>query len=155
MTLNERILDFLDGSLPPDDEAELLHTLSVSPEKRGLLREFMEQGNLLERDSKSLTVPYQAEQRLWSRLDMLMPIERAATSSVSPVLLPVETQTAGFLARAFTASSATVGGLMLVAGIGIGFFAGKNATTPVTPKIVERTILKEQPAPENNIAQVG
>ena len=28
MTLNERILDFLDGSLPPDDEAELLHTLS-------------------------------------------------------------------------------------------------------------------------------
>jgi hypothetical protein len=155
MTLNERILDFLDGSLPPDDEAELLHTLSVSPEKRGLMRTFMEQRALLERDSKSLTVPYEAEQRLWSRLDMLMPLEQGATSSVSPVLLPVETQTAGFLARAFTASSATVGGFMLVAGIGIGFFAGRNAATPVSSNIARSTILREQTPPANTAAQAA
>ena len=54
MTLNERILDFLDGSLPPDDEAELLHTFSVSPEKRELLRSFMSQDALFARDRASL-----------------------------------------------------------------------------------------------------
>ena len=58
MTLNERILDFLDGTLPADDEAELLHTLSVSPEKRNMLREFMQQRAVLSRDAKSLATSY-------------------------------------------------------------------------------------------------
>ena len=56
MTLNERILDFLDGSLPADDEAELLHRLSVSPEKRGLLRDFMEQRALIAREIDPLVL---------------------------------------------------------------------------------------------------
>src|SRR5438309_5797386 len=73
MTLNERILDFLDGSLPPDDEAELLHTLSVSPEKRDLLRSFMKQDALLAGDRASLAIPYRAEQGLWAKLDAVMP----------------------------------------------------------------------------------
>src|SRR5580704_12411274 len=151
MTLNERILDFLDGSLPADDEAELLHTLSVSPEKRSLMRSFMEQRALLERDSKSLAVPYRAEQRLWSRLDLLMPLEQAA-SNVAPVLLPVGTQTAGFLARAFTASSAAVGALMLVAGIGIGFFAGqKNSDSQVNSAMVQKSVVPMQNLSEEAI----
>jgi hypothetical protein len=122
MTLNERILDFLDGSLPADDEAELLHRLSVSPEKRGVLRGFMEQRALLTRDAKSLPVPYAAEQRLWARMDYALPMPVAEEAPVA--LVPVEAPNAGFFARAFSGASATMGAFTLVAGIGIGYFAG-------------------------------
>src|SRR5579872_6839138 len=105
MTLNERILDFLDGSLPAEDEAELLHTLSVSPEKRDVLRDFMEQRSLFTRDSKTLSVPYAAEQRLWARIDSVTPAE---TEIESPVLLPVEAPSAGFFAHAFHGATAFV-----------------------------------------------
>jgi len=154
MTLNERILDFLDGSLPADDEAELLHTLSVSPEKRSLMRGFMEQRALLERDSKALTVPYSAEQRLWSRLDLLMPVEQAA-SNVAPVLLPVGTQTAGFLARALTASSAAFATLTLLAGIGIGYFAGLQSNSETNSTIAQKSVVQNQNSPSGTIASTG
>ncbi len=122
MTLNERILDFLDGSLPADDEAELLHTLSVSPEQRTMLRGFIEQRTLLARDAKSLSVPYAAEQRLWARMDQVLPI--AATEDTGTVIVPLGSSGAGFFARA------TIGVVMLLAGIGIGYFAWHSQ--PVT-----------------------
>ena len=132
MTLNERILDFLDGSLPAEDEAELLHSLSVSPEKRGMLRSFMLQGSLLARDAKSLTVPYAAEQRLWARMDRVLPI--AANEDAGTTLVPLPLSNAGFLARAFngTTSRAMLAALMLLAGIGIGYFAGHSQTGTVS-----------------------
>ncbi|GEM_PF-2301009 len=137
MTLNERILDFLDGTLPADDEAELLHTLSVSPEKRNMLRDFMQQRTILAQDAKSLTVPYAAEQRLWSRLGMVMPA--AAEQELVPAPVPVATQgpVAGFLSRAFTGASAVVGSLTLVAGIGIGYFFGGEKTNVAQPTKIE------------------
>jgi len=78
MTLNERLLEFLDGSLPADDEAELLHTLSVSPEKRELLRNFMNGQSLLAKDRMALQVPYATESALWAKLDAVMPLAPAA-----------------------------------------------------------------------------
>jgi hypothetical protein len=138
MTLNERLIDFLDGSLPADDEAELLHTLSVSPEKREMMRGFMEQRSLFVRDAKSLTVPYEAEQRLWARMDAVLPLpmsEEAAT-----VLVPVATPSVGFFAHALSGASATLGAFTLVAGIGIGYFAGHSQTAVVSvPKVVAQT----------------
>ncbi|SRR5581483_11675095 len=122
MTLNDRILDFLDGSLPADDEAELLHTLSVSPEKRTLLRNFMEQRALLVRDSKSISVPYAAEQRLWARLDAVLPQVAEPAERVAPVAVR-----SGFFARALGSAATAIGAFTLVAGLGIGFIAGKNA----------------------------
>ena len=127
MTLNERILDFLDGSLPAEAEAELLHTLSVSPEKRGVLRDFMEQRALFERDSKTLSVPYEAEQRLWARIDGLTPAESPAES---PLLVPVEMPESGFFANTVRGARTMVSATILFAGIGIGYFAGAhNAPT--------------------------
>ena len=141
MTLNDRILDFLDGSLPAEDEAELLHTLSVSPEKRTRLRGFMEQRSLFTRDAKSLSVPYETEQRLWARMDQVLPV--TANEEGATVILPVETgmisnvPSAGFFAHAFNAASATLGAFTLVAGIGIGYFAGHSQTTTVfVPKVI-------------------
>jgi hypothetical protein len=140
MTLNERILDFLDGSLPADDEAELLHTLSVSPEKRNMLRGFMQQGALFTRDAKSLSVPYEAEQRLWARMDQVLPVttsEEAATAMV-----PVASNNAGFFARGLSGTAspamrAALGAFTLLAGIGIGYFAGHSpSATGLTTNVV-------------------
>ncbi len=133
MTLNERILDFLDGSLPPDDEAELLHTLSVSPEKRTMLRGFMEQRTLFTRDAQSLSVPYETEQRLWARMDRVLPV--STTEEPATVIVPVESSSMGFLARAFsggTSSSirAAFSAFTLITGIGIGYFAGHSTSVP-------------------------
>ncbi len=114
MTLNERILDFMDGSLSPHDEAELLHTLSVSPEKRGVLRDFMSQKSLLASDRESLSVPYEAEQSLWARVDAILPAPQAIT-------IP---QPVGFFSRMMTTASAAVGALGLIVGLGAGYFAG-------------------------------
>ncbi len=140
MTLNERILDFLDGSLPAEDEAELLHTLSVSPEKRSVLREFMEQDSLVARDSKTLSVPYETEQRLWARLGEVMPESKEAT----PLLVPAESSIAGdasntgFFAHALRGASVLVSALALFAGIGIGYFAGAHtAAVPTQPATVQ------------------
>jgi hypothetical protein len=131
MTLNERILDFLDGSLPPDDEAELLHTLSVSPEKRTMLRGFMEQHTLFTRDAQSLSVPYETEQRLWARMDRVLPV--STNEEPATVIVPVESSSMGFLARAFsggTSSSirAAFSAFTLITGIGIGYFAGHSTS---------------------------
>jgi len=43
MSMNTELLQFLDGTLAPDREAELLHRLSVSPERRELLRSYFKQ----------------------------------------------------------------------------------------------------------------
>jgi hypothetical protein len=126
MTLNERILEFLDGSLPPDDEAELLHTLSVSPEKRNMLRSFMKQDALLASDRASLAIPYRAEQGLWAKLDAVMPV------SPAPVVRPIAP--VGFFSRLTTGATAMVGALALLVGVGAGYYAG--AQKPAVEKQV-------------------
>ncbi len=146
MTLNERIIDFIDGSLPAEDEAELLHTLSVSPEKRDVMHGFMEQRSLIARDAQTLTVPYETEQRLWARMDEVLPL--APAEEPTTVIVPVPTSNLGFLARAFTGASAAIRTVTLVAGIGIGYYAGHSnpapvatsrAVAPIAPNFVANT----------------
>ncbi|HWF44673.1 MAG TPA: hypothetical protein VG537_08520 [Candidatus Kapabacteria bacterium] len=125
MTLNERILDFMDGTLPPDDEAELLHSLSVSPEKRDLLRSFMNQKALFVRDRQSIVVPYKAEQALWQRLGAVMPAPVLEVAETAPIAetraLPLP-----LFSRIFSVASASVGAVALMIGIGAGYFAGMH-----------------------------
>lgn len=126
MTLNERLLDFMDGTLPPDDEAELLHGLSVSPEKRFALRSFMKQESLLVRDKSAISVPYDAEQMLWARVDAILPLPQAAATSTG----------VGFLTRMMTTASATVGAVGLIVGLSTGYFAASsNAPSVNAPSV--------------------
>src|ERR1041385_3186411 len=117
MTLSQRILDFMDGTLAPDDEAELLHTLSVSPEKRYMLRDFMQQRALFARDREAMAIPYEAEQSLWAKVDAILPI--------APVIetAPIAVQHVGFMTRLMSGASAAVGAAGLLVGLGIGYFA--------------------------------
>ncbi|MDP4231973.1 MAG: hypothetical protein Q8913_01255 [Bacteroidota bacterium] len=140
MTLNERILEFMDGSLHPNDEAELLHTLSVSPEKRNVLRDFMNQKSLLSRDRESIAVPYEAEQSLWASVDAILPAT-SSTVAPQPVAL-MQPAAAGFFSRMMTASAAAVGALGLLIGIGSGYFA---ATQPVNVNMEATRALPSAP----------
>ena len=138
MTLDERIIDFLDGSLPTDDEAELLHSLSVSPEKRGVLHGFMDQRALITRDAKSLSVPISAEERMWARMNEVLPIEAAIVPEAAApnlAILPVATRSAGLIAHALNGASATIGAITLLAGLGIGYFAGHSLQNSIAPTI--------------------
>jgi hypothetical protein len=132
MTLNERILDFMDGSLAPDDEAELLHRLSVSPEKRDLLRSFMNQKALFARDRQSIAVPYEAEQALWQHLGAVMPEAAAPAMMESARTVPVP-----LFSRIFSTASASVGAITLLIGLGVGYFVGAHQSQPAN--IVEMT----------------
>lgn len=136
----------MDGTLHADDEAELLHTLSVSPEKRGMLRDFMQQKALLTRDREAMAVPYEAEQSLWAKVDAILPMPVAPIVETAPVAVPV-----GFLSRLMSGASAAVGAAGLLVGLGIGYFATLQA--PKT--IVEHVPVASSPVASNNIGVNG
>jgi hypothetical protein len=123
--MNTELLQFLDGTISPDAEAELLHRLSVSPERRELLRSFINQQVLFQRDRNSIAVPYAAEQKLWSRLGEIMPpaIQNTAAPAVIESAATTVTRTRVF-SSIFTAASVAV--ICLLIGIGSGYFIGKN-----------------------------
>jgi hypothetical protein len=72
MVFEEKILAYLDGSLDPESSAELLHTLSVSPEKRALLEEHLKLRELISLGQKPMSVPFRTEQMLGAKLPMLV-----------------------------------------------------------------------------------
>ena len=129
MSTNTELLQFLDGSLHPEQEAELLHRLSVSPERREMLRSFINQQSLFQRDRNVIAVPFAAEQKLWARLGQIMPV--AVQNAAAPTAAVVETAVAtasrtGIFSSVYSVASLVV--LCLLIGLGSGFFVGKNST---------------------------
>jgi hypothetical protein len=128
--MNTELLQFLDGTLAPEQEAELLHRLSVSPERRDLLRSYFNQQQLFQRDRNSIAVPYAAEQKLWASLGAMMP--PAVQNAAAPAAAVIETAATtasrtGFFNSAFSVASVAL--ICLLIGLGSGYFAGKNSNT--------------------------
>ena len=73
--VEDRILEYLDGSLSDGESAELLETLSVSPEKRTLLEEHLRLKDLLALGRKPFTVPIETERSLAERIPILGNVE--------------------------------------------------------------------------------
>ncbi len=142
MEKNIEILEFLDGSLSPEAEAELLHRLSVSPERREVLRSHIDQRVLFQRDREAINVPYAAEQKLWSRLAEVMPVAPVA-STMAPATTAVVSASRGF--RLF--SVASIGAVCVIIGLLSGLYLGSNnGNEIVASSPVEQTILAiEQP----------
>ncbi len=135
MNTTTDILRFLDGSLGVEDEAELLHRLSVSPERRETLRSYLQQAEMFERDRLAINVPYTAEQKLWARLGEMMPpppAPQAFTSAATTAVTQVATQPR---VSSWLAISA-VALLGLLVGFGSGFFAGKETVTAPTAMVL-------------------
>lgn len=141
MSVHEEILGFLDGTLPADAEAELLHRMSVSPERRSLLRSYFQQQSLIAQDKQSINVPYDAEQGLWAKLDRIMPpvAPLAPTAIPAAMTAPVAigVSTAGFLTKLSASSAALVAGLLLLVGFGGGYLANNGHDNPQVPNVAE------------------
>jgi hypothetical protein len=72
-SFEERILAYLDGSLNSSDRAELLHILSVSPEKRAILEGHLRLREILASGHKPLDVPISVERSMAKRIPVLSP----------------------------------------------------------------------------------
>ncbi|MEI8135136.1 MAG: hypothetical protein WCH46_08710 [bacterium] len=128
MNINTELLQFLDGTISPDAEAELLHRLSVSPERRDILRSFINQQVLFQRDRNSIAVPYAAEQKLWARLGEIMPpvLQQAAPAVVEAPIVVTNTP---MFRSVYAVASIVV--MSLLVGLGSGYFVGKNSVTAI------------------------
>ena len=87
MTLEENVLAYLDGSLGEAESAELLHTLSASPDKRAVLEEHLRLSGMLKLGSKPFAVPAAAERELATRLPFLAETPRTVPFYAKPMLL--------------------------------------------------------------------
>jgi hypothetical protein len=142
MYASEEILRFLDGSLTGEEEAELLHRLSVSPERRDLLRGYMKQQEMTTRDRDAIAVPYAAEQKLWAKLNAMMPAAEQAATAVAVTQVATKPRAIGWLAMS------AVGVMSLLVGFGSGFFTGKQTTVPV--QVVTSAPILQAPLAFNN-----
>lgn len=70
--LEDQIIAYLDGTLDESSRAELLHVLSVSPEKRKLLEEHIKLREIISLGHKPQPVPLVTERRLADRIPILM-----------------------------------------------------------------------------------
>ncbi len=116
MTLEEHVLAYLDGSLSEHESAELLHTLSASPEKRAVLDEHLRLNDMLTLGRKPFTIPAGAEQELAARLPAL-----GGAIQSTPILRPSGFIVTGFRAmQSFFADhaiiTASAAGVLAVAG---------------------------------------
>lgn len=132
MSTQEEILAFMDGSLSADAEAELLHKMSVSPERRALLRGYFTQAAVIARDKASITVPFAAEQGLWARIDALLP-------HAMPVAAPIGTTASRFWTKLSTTSAAALGAVLLLVGLGTGYVIGDSSSVDGINIAADRT----------------
>ena len=70
-TFEENILGYLDGSLDSDARNEILHALSVSPEKRALLDAHLRLTDLLTVVQKPISAPLSVQRELASKVPVL------------------------------------------------------------------------------------
>ena len=107
----ERILDFLDGRLSSGQEEELLHTLAVSPERRGVLRAHMRVRELTSNlaSAECFSVPKHVTSQLFvihnEHGDLLL---RAAQLRASPASAGMDNSTRNWCACGSTRMLASV-----------------------------------------------
>lgn len=127
-----KLQEFLDGSLPPEEEAELLHRLSVSPERRNLLRSYMKQQAILSTDRAAIAVPYEAEQKLWAALAALPP-------AAAPLVSEIGAGSAAVATSSVFMKIASVALVSIVIGFATGFFVGNHPSESQRVALVSST----------------
>jgi hypothetical protein len=134
--IEERILDFLDGRLGHSDEEELLHTLAVSPERRGTLKEHMRLRELSQSLSRSneLTVPCPTTAGLFARLGeqgFAGPVPMPLTMPIAPILptIPAAVGSSTMLVPAASGFKF----MYFAAGVVVAFLAGLSVSLLQSP----------------------
>ncbi len=123
MMVEDKILEYLDGSLGAQESAELLETLSLSPEKRALLEEHLRLKDLLTLGRKPFSVPMETERSLARQI----PILGKYNEDLAPFMGPFTALRSWIGARAI---GLAVGAGAMIMLAGLGWFAmhgtGKN-----------------------------
>lgn len=141
MTAEERILAYLDGSLTESESAELLHQLSVSPEKRVVLEQHLKLAELNRLAQKPFEVPAELEEKMRRRLPIIIPSEGAGTVAVrrgviSSLLL---------LLRSYPMRFA-LGSMIVLLGVAGGYMLS-NSNTGISPAPVSQNVQNTAPTP--------
>ncbi len=129
MTIEEQTSAFMDRALSPNEEAEFLHILSVSPDKREVFRSFNNLRFAVQEDIRSTSVPPRLDQSILAGI-------AASTAAVSTIA------TGGKAFRTFGRSVLiTLGSIIIFAG---GFFlhhiiTSKESSSLSTGKQIEQS----------------
>jgi hypothetical protein len=144
-----QLQEFLDGSLSHEAEAELLHRLSVSPERRDILRSYMKQQAIISSDRAAISVPYAAEQKLWAALATMPPAFEPIATAVPSAM----TTTGAAVATGLTAfRTAMVASLALVIGLVSGYVIWHTTEPVQVAAPIQNTI---ESVPASTIAAVA
>lgn len=99
------IQDLLDGSLSDEQAAELLHALSVSPERRTEFRQFMSLKGAMDRDRYDAALTPEEDAKAWRGI--------AAVVGASPVAIAPVSGAFSWIGRAVAVMLVGVGGYLL------------------------------------------
>jgi hypothetical protein len=82
MTSEEKILSYLDGSLTDNESAELLHSLSVSPEKRIVLEQHIQLRDIAASAQRPFAVPASVEEELAAKIPVIARYNREMATGI-------------------------------------------------------------------------
>ncbi|HET9137451.1 MAG TPA: hypothetical protein VFO76_12520, partial [Candidatus Kapabacteria bacterium] len=152
MTAEERILAYLDGSLSESESAELLHQLSVSPEKRVVLEQHLKLAELNRLAQKPFEVPAELEEKMRRRLPVVIPSSNAAPvairrGAIASLLL---------LLRSYPTRFAIGALVVLISGAGAYLLSNNHSgnTDASSTAIISQNINNTAPSPRGTTAPV-
>jgi hypothetical protein len=151
MTAEERILAYLDGSLSESESAELLHQLSVSPEKRVVLEQHLKLTELNRLAQKPFEVPAELEEKMRRRLPVVIPSSNAAPvairrGAIASLLL---------LLRSYPTRFAIGALVVLLSGAGAYMLSNNNSgPSDTSSPIVSQNVNNTAPSPRGTSVPV-
>lgn len=143
MILEEKILAYLDGSLDEESSAELLHSLSTSPEKRAVLEEHLRLRNMLAMGQKPFAIPTSTERALAARIPALAGRSEIASRMVRRTALSALFVGASEWFGAFFTPPVARWGIGVASVAAIGITAWLMNTAPDTQVVANRDTMTE------------
>ncbi len=126
MKTEEKILDYMDGTLNESESGELLHSLSVSPEKRVVLEQHIKLRELTSLAQKPLAIPQALEASMAERFPAIASYNRELSGGA---FLIEQTARPSYIGRMVAAVAAFIGqypvrtGFAVAAASVIAYFA--------------------------------
>ncbi|MEP7234961.1 MAG: hypothetical protein ABI778_06665 [Ignavibacteriota bacterium] len=134
MKTEEKILDYMDGTLSENESGELLHSLSVSPEKRVVLEQHIKLRELTGLAQKPFAIPQALEANMAERFPAIAEYNREVAGGAIVALQSARPSYIGRVAAAITGFIAQYPvrtGFAVAAASVIGYFAlsGNNSSS--------------------------
>ena len=142
MTTETKILEYMDGTLSESESGELLHSLSVSPEKRVVLEQHIKLRELTSLAQKPLAIPQALEASMAERFPAIASYNRELSGGA---LLIEQASRPSYIGRMAAAVAAFIGqypvrtGFAVAAASLIGYFALRSADQKADVALTNKT----------------